>query len=222
MIGAHVRGAVGATIGQVIDNNILDYYRCLECQFTFQKNVTEAPLLKLGQLELVSSVTRRCKLKTSASWRLPQGIVARGNRLGEVMADTISPERRSRNMAAIRSRDTKPEIAVRKLLHALGFRFRLHRNDLPGCPDIVLPRYKTVVFVNGCFWHQHEGCRLASKPGSRQEYWHAKLARNVARDKCSFTKLTELGWKVIVVWECDLRDPNAVAVRLQNLLQQGG
>ncbi|MES2535492.1 MAG: DNA mismatch endonuclease Vsr [Pseudomonadota bacterium] len=136
------------------------------------------------------------------------------------MADTISPERRSRNMAAIRSRDTKPEIAVRKLLHALGFRFRLQRKDLPGRPDIVLPRYNAVVFVNGCFWHQHEGCKLASKPASRQEYWKIKLERNVERDKSSFDKLTELGWQVIVVWECDLRDINAVAQRFQNLLSK--
>ncbi len=123
-------------------------------------------------------------------------------------------------MAAIRSRDTKPEIAVRKLLHALGFRFRLQRKDLPGRPDIVLPRYNAVVFVNGCFWHQHEGCKLASKPASRQEYWKIKLERNVERDKSSFDKLTELGWQVIVVWECDLRDINAVAQRFQNLLSK--
>lgn len=138
------------------------------------------------------------------------------------MADKISPEQRSRNMAAIKSSNTKPEIAVRKLLHARGFRFRLHRKDLPGRPDIVLPRYKTVVFVNGCFWHQHEGCRIASKPRSQQEYWHSKLARNVARDKINFTALTELGWQVIVVWECDLRDANAVAERLQKSLQRCG
>lgn len=121
------------------------------------------------------------------------------------MADKISPERRSLNMAAIKSRDTKPEIAVRKLLHASGFRFRLHRKDLPGRPDIVLPRYKTAIFVHGCFWHQHEGCKLASKPSSRQEYWKAKFDRNAERDRNSLTTLTELGWQVVVIWECEVR-----------------
>ena len=135
--------------------------------------------------------------------------------------DTISPELRSRNMAAIKCSNTKPEILVRKLLHALGFRFRLHRRDLPGRPDIVLPRYNSVVFVNGCFWHQHKGCKLAHKPASRQEYWVAKLERNVKRDQSSFSKLTQLGWQVIVVWECDLRNPDAVGRRLQTLLEQG-
>src|ERR1700739_421736 len=121
------------------------------------------------------------------------------------VADKISPERRSLNMAAIKSRNTKPELAVRKLLHASGFRFRLHRKDLPGRPDIVLPRYKTAIFVHGCFWHQHEGCKLASKPSSRQEYWKAKFDRNAERDRNSFASLTALGWRVVVVWECDVR-----------------
>lgn len=135
------------------------------------------------------------------------------------MADKISPERRSLNMAAIKSRNTKPEIAVRKLLHASGFRFRLHRKDLPGRPDIVLPRYKTAVFVHGCFWHQHEGCKLASKPSSRQEYWKAKFDRNAERDKNSFRTLTELGWQVVVIWECEVRkNADEVVQRLAKLL----
>jgi DNA mismatch endonuclease (patch repair protein) len=117
-------------------------------------------------------------------------------------------------MAAIKGRNTKPEILVRQMLHAHGFRFRLHRRDLPGRPDIVLPKYKTVVFVNGCFWHQHVGCKFATKPSSRVEFWDAKLTRNVARDFENAAKLAELGWRVIVVWECELRDANAVITRL--------
>jgi DNA mismatch endonuclease (patch repair protein) len=117
-------------------------------------------------------------------------------------------------MAAIKGRNTKPEILVRQILHAHGFRFRLHRRDLPGRPDIVLPKYKTVVFVNGCFWHQHVGCKFATKPSSRAEFWEAKLTRNVARDFENTAKLAELGWRVIVVWECELRDANAVITRL--------
>lgn len=117
-------------------------------------------------------------------------------------------------MAAIKGRNTKPEILVRQILHAHGFRFRLHRRDLPGRPDIVLPKYKTVVFVNGCFWHQHVGCKFATKPSSRAEFWEAKLTRNVARDFENTAKLAELGWRVIVVWECELREANAVITRL--------
>jgi DNA mismatch endonuclease (patch repair protein) len=125
-------------------------------------------------------------------------------------------------MAAIKSHNTKPEIAVRKLLHASGFRFRLHRKDLPGRPDIVLPRYKTVVFVHGCFWHQHEGCKLASKPSSRQEYWKAKFDRNAERDKNSLASLTELGWRVVVVWECEVRkSADEVAERIKKILFDG-
>lgn len=128
--------------------------------------------------------------------------------------DVLSTNQRSRNMAAIKGRNTKPEILVRRMLHAHGFRFRLHRKDLPGRPDIVLPRYKTVVFVNGCFWHQHVGCKFATKPSSRAEFWEAKLTRNVSRDFENAAKLAELGWRVIVVWECELRDANAVTTRL--------
>jgi len=132
--------------------------------------------------------------------------------------DVLSTKQRSRNMAAIKGRNTKPEILVRRMLHAQGFRFRLHRKDLPGRPDIVLPRYKTVVFVNGCFWHQHAGCKFATKPSSRTEFWEAKLGRNVARDCENAAKLAELGWRVVVVWECELRDADAVITRLVSSL----
>lgn len=111
-------------------------------------------------------------------------------------------------MSRIRSGNTRPEIAVRKQLHALGYRFRLHRRDLPGNPDIVLPRHKIAIFVHGCFWHQHEGCKLASKPKTRQDYWTPKLARNIERDRLAQSALAELGWRVEIVWECEVRKPD--------------
>ena len=114
-------------------------------------------------------------------------------------------EQRSRNMSAIKSKNTKPEIAVRKLLHSMGYRFRLHRKDLPGSPDIVLPKYKTVIFVHGCFWHRHENCKYASIPKTRSEFWDSKFEGNIKRDKINQTNLIKLGWKIIIVWECDLK-----------------
>ncbi|MCQ9197291.1 MAG: DNA mismatch endonuclease Vsr [Prochlorococcus marinus XMU1429] len=108
-------------------------------------------------------------------------------------------------MSAIKSKNTKPEIAVRKLLHSLGYRFRLHRKDLPGSPDIVLPKYKTVIFVHGCFWHRHENCKYASTPKTRSEFWESKFVGNIKRDKINQTNLIKLGWKIIIVWECDLK-----------------
>lgn len=125
--------------------------------------------------------------------------------------------KRSAQMAKIRSVNTRPEIAVRKALHARGFRFRLHRKDLPGHPDIVLPRYRAVVFVHGCFWHQHSGCRLASWPKTRVEYWGPKLGRNVERDILAISQLQELGWRPIIVWECDTRSPERLAARIEKL-----
>ena len=115
-------------------------------------------------------------------------------------------EQRSRNMSAIKSKNTKPEIAVRKLLHSMGYRFRLHRKDLPGSPDIVLPKYKTVIFVHGCFWHRHKNCMYASTPKTRQEFWEAKFRENINRDKLNQENLSSKGWKIIVVWECEIKD----------------
>lgn len=120
------------------------------------------------------------------------------------MTDVFPAEVRSRIMQRVRGKDTKPELAVRRFLHAMGFRFRLHRKDLPGRPDIVLPRYKTVVLVHGCFWHQHQDCRRSRMPTSNAEYWHAKLGANVERDKRNRKALSELGWHVHVVWECQI------------------
>ena len=115
-------------------------------------------------------------------------------------------EQRSRNMSAIKSKNTKPEIKVRKVLHSMGYRFRLHSKDLPGSPDIVLPKYKTVIFVHGCFWHRHKNCKYASTPKTRQEFWEAKFRENINRDKLNQEKLSSKGWKIIIVWECEIKD----------------
>ena len=115
-------------------------------------------------------------------------------------------ERRSRNMSAIKSKNTKPEIAVRKLLHSMGYRFRLHRKDLPGSPDIILPKYKTVIFVHGCFWHRHENCKYASNPKTRKEFWESKFKANVKRDFEIQEKIKILDWRSVVIWECETKN----------------
>lgn len=117
-------------------------------------------------------------------------------------------------MRRVRSRDTTPERKVRSLLHRLGFRFRLHRQDLPGKPDIVLPKYSAVVFVHGCFWHRHPRCAEATTPGTRQVYWLPKFKRTIERDRENQRELRRRGWNVIVVWECELREPHQVVQRL--------
>ncbi|ADZ72761.1 very short patch repair endonuclease [Polymorphum gilvum] len=127
------------------------------------------------------------------------------------MVDFLSPSERSERMSRIRSSNTAPEVALRRAMHALGFRFRLHSKGLPGKPDIVLPRYKTVIFVHGCFWHRHRGCKVATTPKTNTEFWVEKFDRNVARDARTREQLERLGWRVIVVWECELRSANQVA-----------
>lgn len=119
--------------------------------------------------------------------------------------DIVTPATRSRMMAAIGGRNTAPELAVRKGLHAAGLRFRLHRRGLPGRPDIVLPKYRSVVFVHGCFWHRHRGCRFATTPASNAEFWRQKFEGNVKRDKRQRVALRGLGWQVFTVWECQAR-----------------
>ena len=132
--------------------------------------------------------------------------------------DRITPEHRSWNMSRIRGRDTVPEKRVRSLLHRLGFRFSLRRKDLPGTPDIVLPARQAVIFVHGCFWHQHQGCRNASIPNTRRPFWEAKLKGNVARDGRIAKEIRSLGWQVVTVWECELADEDRVARRLGRAL----
>ncbi|MBZ9892953.1 DNA mismatch endonuclease Vsr [Mesorhizobium sp. BR1-1-6] len=120
------------------------------------------------------------------------------------MVDFLSTEQRSERMSRIRSKDTSPELALRRALHALGLRFRVHYRRLPGTPDIVLPKFKTVVLVHGCFWHRHAGCKVASTPKSRTPFWQEKFDRNVHRDQQNTAALEERGWKVMVAWECEL------------------
>lgn len=133
------------------------------------------------------------------------------------MTDRLSPEHRSALMARIKSKDTVPEKLVRSWLHRNGYRFRLHRKDLPGSPDIVLPKYRSVIFVHGCFWHQHPGCRKASIPDQNRDFWEKKLSQNIVRDRRSHDALESLGWRVVVVWECECRKEEALRDNLSFL-----
>jgi DNA mismatch endonuclease (patch repair protein) len=132
------------------------------------------------------------------------------------MADVHSPETRSYNMSQIKGKDTKPEMQVRKFLFAQGFRYRLHDKRLPGKPDIVLLKYKTIIFVHGCFWHGHEGCKYFVVPKTRSEWWLAKINRNTELDKLNKEKLQQLGWKIITIFECELK-PKTINETLSGL-----
>lgn len=121
-----------------------------------------------------------------------------------MMADRISPTHRSWNMSRIRGKDTKPEMMLRSLMHREGFRFRLHDKNLPGKPDLVLPKHKTAIFVNGCYWHRHEGCPKATTPKTNAEIWEKKFKETITRDARKAAELTQRGWRVITIWECDL------------------
>lgn len=121
-------------------------------------------------------------------------------------------------MSRIRSKDTRPEIIIRSLLHRLGYRFRLYKNTLPGKPDIVLPKYKAVIFVHGCFWHRHHGCKRCTTPSSNQKYWNTKFLKNVVNDKLHTNELGKAGWKVLVLWECQTKYPEKITEKLRRFL----
>lgn len=137
------------------------------------------------------------------------------------MTDKLSPERRSANMRNIRSKHTLPEMAVRRLVHGMGFRYRLHAPTLPGKPDLVLPALRKIIEVRGCFWHQHKGCIDSHIPKSRMEYWGPKLARTKERDKKNERALRRQGWEVLTLWECELTDTATISHRVSTFLKSG-
>ena len=139
------------------------------------------------------------------------------------MADTVDPQRRSEIMSHIRAKGMKPEMRVRRLAHSMGYRYRLHQKDLPGKPDLVFPVRRKVIFVHGCFWHQHADpvCKIARRPQSNRDYWLPKLERNAARDAEQEAKLGELGWEVLILWECEVEDATRLRERIQEFLGGG-
>lgn len=134
------------------------------------------------------------------------------------MTDTLSPTERSARMARIRGKDMAPEMKLRRLIHGMGYRYRLHVRKLPGTPDLVFPARRAVIFMHGCFWHRHEGCKLARLPKSRLDFWVEKLESNRRRDLLHQRQLMEMGWRVLVVWECEMSDVGRVAATVENFL----
>ena len=134
------------------------------------------------------------------------------------MPDNLTKEQRKKAMSSVRQQDTKPEKLVRSILHKLGFRFRKNVSSLAGKPDIVLPKYKTIIFVHGCFWHQHKDCRKAYRPTSNIEFWNNKLDKNIKRDKETEAELKSLGWKVVIVWTCEMKDKELLIEKLKTSL----
>jgi len=130
------------------------------------------------------------------------------------MTDRISAEKRSWNMSQVRSKDTAPELLVRSLMHRMGLRFRVHSKNLPGTPDLVLPKYRTAVFVHGCYWHRHNGCKYTTTPKTNTAFWEKKFMRNVNRDRGNQQMLEEAGWNVLVIWQCQTKD----IVRLEKII----
>ena len=134
------------------------------------------------------------------------------------MADLWTKEQRSRVMSRVKNKNTKPEVQVRSMLHRMGYRFRLHRRDLAGAPDIVLPRHRKAVFVHGCFWHNHD-CPRGKRPRTRTEFWNAKLDANIERDRANQEALEEKGWRVLTLWECEVKDPDYIQEKLRHFLE---
>ena len=135
------------------------------------------------------------------------------------MADSLTPSSRSENMRRIRSKDTKPELLIRSLIYAMGYRYRLHVRDIPGKPDVVFRKRRKAIFVHGCFWHQHPDCRAGRIPNSRREYWVPKLRHNQERDRIHLESLSKMGWNTLVVWECEARNPATLQERLRAFLE---
>lgn len=133
--------------------------------------------------------------------------------------DRITRKKRSWNMSRIKSKDTKPELIVRSKLHRMGYRFRVNRKDLPGKPDIVLPKYKAVIFVHGCFWHRHQDCKYAYTPKSRVEFWMKKFSKNVKRDNQNELELLKLGWYVKIIWECETKSETSITAELDHIIR---
>ena len=136
------------------------------------------------------------------------------------MVDRIPPERRSWLMSRVRSKDTSPEMAVRRLTHSMGYRYRLHGKDLPGSPDLVFPSRKAVIFVHGCFWHRHDGCKKATTPKTRNEYWANKFELNVSRDARAISDLEIKGWKALIIWECETRNLEYLSLKIKKFLDE--
>jgi DNA mismatch endonuclease (patch repair protein) len=134
--------------------------------------------------------------------------------------DNLTPSQRKKAMANVKSQDTNPEMKVRHLVHSLGYRYRLHRKNLPGNPDLTFPRFKKVIFVHGCFWHQHEGCPASKRPTSNTSYWNQKLDRNVKRDKSNQDKLNKLKWSPLILWECQTRNEEVLKRILLNFFSE--
>ena len=137
------------------------------------------------------------------------------------MTDVFTPEKRSWIMSRVHQRDTKPEMLVRSMIFRMGFRYRLHRRDLPGSPDVVLSRYKKIIFVHGCFWHRHTGCRFTAKPKTRPAFWAAKFKANQQRDRRAVRALRANGWGVMTVWECETRNPERLSRRIARFFDAG-
>ena len=146
------------------------------------------------------------------------------SRTGRVAAkytgDTLSPDERSERMSRVRNKDTKPEVAVRELVYSMGFRYRLHWSRLPGKPDLVFAGRRKVIFVHGCFWHRHKGCARCRTPKSRHEFWVPKLRMNRERDLASQAKLRKLGWKFLILWECEVDRKEGIATRIKSFLEE--